>query len=65
MEECTHIHHGRCHLIVRYKNKLEDKDQANDGGLGVMETKTGVDIFLLHKEAKQNQGDQQIDLRRK
>ena len=59
------FNHGRSYLIVRYENKLEDKDQANDGGLGVMETKAGVDVFLLHEEAKQNQRDQQIDLHRK
>ena len=54
--------HLRACLIVRYENELKDKDQANDGGLGAMETKTGVDIFLFHEEAKQNQRDQQIDL---
>ena len=43
------------HLIIRDEDELEDKEDTNNDGLGVMETKTCVDIFLFHEVAKHSQ----------
>ena len=50
------------YLIIRYKDELEDEEKTNDGGLGVMETKTCVDLLLLHEIAKCSQREQHIEL---
>ena len=50
------------YLVVGHKDELEDKENANDSGPGVMETKTGEHVFLLQEEGKEHQRQQEVEL---
>ena len=50
------------YLVVGHEDELEHKDNSNDGGPAVMETKAGIDILLLDKESKHGERKQEVEL---
>ena len=51
------------YLFVWYVNELEEQYESNEHRLTVDKTKAGVEVTLVHEEAKQEQREEEVELK--